>query len=208
MRVTVSAFRLIRTGPLDLYSGQMTPLRSSGDSLTGGRDPSSRTHYIGPRPRAAATDGSYRHPMPPSTPARKLAFAAFVRKALDDARATRAWTGTEVARRTGISRQTLNRWVRGDWASDPEAERVVAFCEGLGINPSVAFGVLGWDRAIPARPAPSAPPMDPDVEALLRRLVDPNVSAAEKFHIRETIRYLAYRPTLPPEPRKARKHAG
>jgi transcriptional regulator with XRE-family HTH domain len=145
--------------------------------------------------------------MPPSTPARKLAFAAFVRKALDDARATRAWTGTEVSRRTGISRQTLNRWVRGDWASDPEAERVVAFCDGLGINPSVAFGVLGWDRAIPARLAPAAPPMDPDVEALLRRLVDPNVSGAEKFHIRETIRYLAYRPTLPTEPRRGRKRA-
>jgi hypothetical protein len=42
--------------------------------------------------------------------------------------------------------------------------------------------------------------MDPDVEALLRRLVDPNVSDAEKFHIRETIRYLAYRPLLPSDP--------
>lgn len=151
---------------------------------------------------------SYRHTMPASTPARKIAFAAFVRKALTDARTTRAWTGTEVSRRTGISRQTLNRWVRGEWTSDPEAERVVAFCQGLGINPTVAFGVLGWDRAAPARPAPSAPPMDPDVEALLRRLMDPNVSAAEKFHIRETIRYLAYRPPLPAEPGKGRKRAG
>ncbi|PZF99315.1 transcriptional regulator, partial [Micromonospora deserti] len=52
------------------------------------------------------------------------------------------------------------------------------------------------------------PPMDPDVEALLRRLVDPNVSDAEKFHIRETIRYLAYRPTLPVGARKRGKQAG
>ncbi|HEX5542234.1 MAG TPA: helix-turn-helix transcriptional regulator [Micromonospora sp.] len=137
-----------------------------------------------------------------------MAFATFVRKALDDARTTRAWTGTEVSRRTGISRQTLNRWVRGDWASDPEAERVVAFCEGLGINPALAFGVLGWSRSAPTRPAPAAPPMDPDVEALLRRLVDPNVDEAEKFHIRETIRYLAYRPLLPAQRRKQRKQAG
>ncbi|GAB3143598.1 hypothetical protein GCM10027290_20180 [Micromonospora sonneratiae] len=139
---------------------------------------------------------------------RKIAFAAFVRKALADARTTRAWTGTEVSRRTGISRQTINRWVRGEWTSDPEAKRVVAFCEGLGLNPAVAFGVLGWDRTTPARPAPSAPPMDPDVEALLRRLVDPNISDAEKFHIRETIRYLAYRPTMPPDARKGSKRAG
>jgi Helix-turn-helix. len=146
--------------------------------------------------------------MPVSTATRKVAFAAFVRKALADARTTRAWTGTEVSRRTGISRQTLNRWVRGEWTSDPEADRVVAFCEGLGINPTVAFGVLGWDRTAAARPVPSAPPMDPDVEALLRRLMDPNVSEAEKFHIRETIRYLAYRPPLPTESRKGRERAG
>lgn len=146
--------------------------------------------------------------MPDRSAARKIAFATFVRKALQDARTTRAWTASEVSRRTGVSRQTINRWVRGDWRSDPEPKRVVAFCEGLGINPNVAFGVLGWDRTAPARPAPAAPPMDPDVEALLRRLVDPNISDAEKFHIRETIRYLAYRPPLPAEPRKGPKRAG
>jgi len=151
---------------------------------------------------------SYRRQVSDRAQGRKIAFAAFVRKALEDARTTRAWTGTEVSRRTGVSRQTINRWVRGEWASDPEPQRVVAFCEGLGLDPSVAFGVLGWDRTASARPAPSAPPMDPDVEALLRRLVDPNVSDAEKFHIRETIRYLAYRPPLPVETRRGRKRAG
>ncbi|ABP53343.1 helix-turn-helix domain-containing protein [Salinispora tropica] len=130
--------------------------------------------------------------------ARKIAFATFVRRALDEARATRAWSGTEVSRRTGVSRQTINRWVRGDWASDPEAERVVAFCEGLGLDRATAFTALGWDRQNAAhRAGATPPPMDPDVQALLRRLVDPEVSDAEKFHIRETIRYLAYRPTLP-----------
>lgn len=151
----------------------------------------------------------YRRPVPPDTAQpRKLAFAAFVRKALDDARAVRAWTGVEVSRRTGVSRQTINRWLRGDWTTDPEPQRVVAFCEGLGIAPTVAFGILGWDRTAPARPAPPPPPMDPDVEALLRRLVDPNVSDAEKFHIRETIRYLAYRPALRPERARGHGRAG
>jgi hypothetical protein len=85
---------------------------------------------------------------------------------------------------------------------------VVAFCEGLGIEPTVAFGILGWDRSAPARPVPAPPPMDPDVEALLRRLVDPAVSEAEKYHIRETIRYLAYRPPLPDDLEKRRRRAG
>ncbi|MFD2764058.1 XRE family transcriptional regulator [Micromonospora eburnea] len=140
--------------------------------------------------------------------ARKIAFATFVRRALADARTMRAWSGTEVSRRTGVSRQTINRWVRGDWASDPEAERVVAFCEGLGLNPAAAFTALGWDRATAPRTAAPTPPMDPDVEALLRRLVDPSVSDAEKFHIRETIRYLAYRPTLPGDIGNSGKEAG
>ncbi|MCI4064268.1 helix-turn-helix domain-containing protein [Micromonospora sp. R77] len=146
--------------------------------------------------------------MTETTNARKIAFATFVRRALDDARAMRAWSGTEVSRRTGVSRQTINRWVRGDWASDPEVERVVAFCEGLGLNPTAAFTALGWDRAAPQPAGPTAPPMDPDVEALLRRLVDPTVSDAEKFHIRETIRYLAYRPTMPVDVGKRGRQAG
>jgi transcriptional regulator with XRE-family HTH domain len=129
--------------------------------------------------------------------ARRLAFASFVRKAVDSARMTRAWNGSEVARRTGVSRQTINRWVRGDWASDPEPERVAAFCTGLGLDPSVAFGILGWDRSGTAdQPGPSPVVLDPDIDALLRRLTDPSISDAEKFHIRETVRYLAYRPPL------------
>jgi transcriptional regulator with XRE-family HTH domain len=189
------------------YPARVIPLTNGENSLNNDRRPLSRMQD------KPASDGPppgswpYRHRVPDSPHGRKIAFAAFVRKALEDARTTRAWTGIEVARRTGVSRQTINRWVRGEWASDPEAERVVAFCEGLGLNPSKAFGALGWDRATPARPAPAAPPMDPDVEALLRRLVDPNVSDAEKFHIRETIRYLAYRPSLPSDVRKGSKRA-
>lgn len=138
---------------------------------------------------------------------RKQAFAAFVRTALDDSRSVRGWTGTEVARRTGVSRQTIHRWVRGDWSTDPEPERVVAFCEGLGIDPRNAFGILGWGRPSQPRPAAPPPPMDPDIEALLRRLLDPDTTEAEKYHIRETVRYLAYRPSLANGPRRSRKEA-
>lgn len=188
------------------YPSGVAPLTRRNYWRSEGDDDPSRERDGAVSRESARANWPYRHPVP-ETPGRKIAFAAFVRKALEDARATRAWTGSEVARRTGVSRQTINRWVRGEWASDPEAERVVAFCEGLGINPTVAFGVLGWADTAPTRPAPAAPPMDPDVEALLRRLVDPNVSDAEKFHIRETVRYLAYRPTVPSESRKGRKRA-
>src|SRR5262249_37935728 len=126
----------------------------------------------------------------PPSGARKLEFAAFVRQALETARTTRAWNGSEVARRTGVSRQTINRWVRGDWQSDPEPERVAAFCEGLGLDPPAAFALLQWGRPPTAEPAT----LDPDIAALLRRWADPSLTDQERFHIRETVRYLAYRP--------------
>jgi transcriptional regulator with XRE-family HTH domain len=139
---------------------------------------------------------------------RRQAFAAFVRKSLADARATRGWNGTTVATKTGLSRQTINRWVRGDWSTDPEPARVVAFCEGLGLNPTLAFGILGWDRTATSRPVPEPPPMDPDVAALLHKLLDPRVSEAEKYHIRETVRYLAYRPAIPDEGVQRKRQTG
>lgn len=207
MRVTVSAFRPITSTRTDIYPARVAPLNKSISPAHARSEDLSRSRDK-PVPTGSGPEvWSYRHDVTDSAHARKIAFAAFVRKALTDARVHRAWTGTEVSRRTGVSRQTINRWVRGEWASDPEAERVAAFCEGLGLNPSTAFGILGWDRTTSARPTPAAPPMDPDVAALLRRLVDPNVSDSEKFHIRETIRYLAYRPKLPNEPQKGAERA-
>jgi transcriptional regulator with XRE-family HTH domain len=152
--------------------------------------------------RGSRARDSAGRPDQPSTGdgARRLAFAAYVRRALDGARTSRAWNGSEVARRTGVSRQTINRWVRGDWQSDPEPERVVAFCEGLGLNPTTAFTLLEWHKGAAHTPEP-VPSMDPDVAALLRRLADPATSEQERFHIRETVRYLAYRPPLPDDRR-------
>lgn len=185
----------------------MTPLSHGRSTLDTDRFSLSHTDDNRDRSPEGSAAWPYGLPVRDSSAGRKHAFAAFVRKALDDARTVRAWTGSEVARRTGVSRQTIHRWVRGDWSTDPEPERVVAFCEGLGINVTIAFGILGWDRSASARPAAAPPPMDPDVEALLRRLMDPNTSESEKYHIRETVRYLAYRPPVAAEQPKRRKQA-
>ena len=190
------------------YFARVTPLSHGRNSLDNDRfqlshrddNDHASTEVAGPWP--------YGLPVRDSSTGRKQAFAAFVRKALEDARTVRAWTGSEVARRTGVSRQTIHRWRQGDWSTDPEPERVVAFCEGLGINVTIAFGILGWDRSASARPPAAPPPMDPDIEALLRRLMDPSTPEAEKYHIRETVRYLAYRPRVAAEQPKRRRRAG
>lgn len=132
MGVTVSAFRPLTFATTGIYSARVAPLNSEAESFTGNPKIPSRLRDSGEAARAPVVGWPYRHGVTETANARKIAFATFVRRALDEARATRAWSGTEVSRRTGVSRQTINRWVRGDWASDPEAERVVAFCEASG----------------------------------------------------------------------------
>jgi transcriptional regulator with XRE-family HTH domain len=183
------------------------PLTSRANVAKIGKALLSRTRDSSSRSVERPNDGTYVVRVR-DTSSRRQAFAAFVRKSLADARATRGWNGTTVAAKTGLSRQTINRWVRADWVTDPEPARVVAFCEGLGINPTLAFGILGWDRSATGRPNPEPPPMDPDVAALLHKLLDPRVSEAEKYHIRETVRYLAYRPAIPDEGTQRKRQTG
>ena len=182
-----------RGSPLLAAAGRLSRAQDNTRTSDPARAEDRGDGAVAPTPAHAHPDG--RQPESGKPEGRKLAFANFVRKGLDHARVTRAWNGSEVARRTGISRQTINRWVRGDWSTDPEPERVRAFCEGIGLDPGAAFAILEWHKP-PTRSTPP-PPMDPDIEALLRRLTDPRISDAEKFHIRETVRYLAYRPALP-----------
>ena len=74
--------------------------------------------------RPDTADWPYRHGVTETANARKIAFATFVRRALDDARAMRAWSGTEVSRRTGVSRQTINSIENGRY--DPSLPLAIA----------------------------------------------------------------------------------
>ncbi|WP_281891774.1 transcriptional regulator [Phytohabitans aurantiacus] len=132
----------------------------------------------------------------PSLKARQVAFSRFVRRALDDALMHRGWNQVTVLEKTGTKKSTLHRWLRGDWTEDPKAGQVLDFCDGLDIPPAAAFLIL-WPGKRDRSPMPGPPPMDPDVELVLRRLVDPKVTEQEKYHIRETLRALARRPGPP-----------
>lgn len=130
---------------------------------------------------------------PPSPEARRDRFARWVRRALDDAKATRGWDRTRVIKESGVGRTTLYRWLKGDWTEDPEPAKIRDFADALDIPPSIPFMIL-WPGKRDRAPQPGPPPMDPDIELVLRKLVDPTVSEAEKYHLRETIRSLASRP--------------
>lgn len=140
---------------------------------------------------------TYRLAVAADPDARLAAFTAFVRRALDHARTSRGWEVEDVAREAGVGVNTLYLWRRGnEWRTFPQGRSVEAFCDALGIDPAAAFAILWPGKSTrPVEPEPLGP--DEDLITLARRLSDPNVPAAEKFHIRETIRGLASRPARP-----------
>lgn len=146
------------------------------------------------RPRdGRPAKGTYPLLVSPSPEARRDAFARFLERALHDAKVTRGWNQRRVLEETGIGRTTLYRWLKGSWAEEPEAAKVRDFCDALDIPPAIPFLIL-WPGKRERAPQPGPPPMDPDVEHVLRKLADPNVSDSEKYFLRETIRSLAARP--------------
>lgn len=138
------------------------------------------------------TDGTYDQPVPASASQdpRVIAFARFIKRALDEAVRERAMSIEDVEQRTGIGRSTIYRWRRAEIAN-PQRTQVQQFCDGLGIPRAVASQILGWDGAPPS-PAPD-PSTDPDLRAVARILMDPSVSAEEKTVIRATLQHLARR---------------
>lgn len=114
-------------------------------------------------------------------------FAAYVKRALRDARA-RGMTDPDIAKVTGVQPSTFHRWQRGEGSQLPTITKVRAFCEGLDVPLRPALIALGIDDS--REPTPE-PPLDPDLRRLARILGDPSVAEAEKQAIRHTVRMLA-----------------
>lgn len=123
----------------------------------------------------------------------QLAFARFVRRAIDDAREQHGWTVTDVAAHTRVGRSTLFRWLAGDWQDYPELAKVRGFCTALAVPVTAAFRALGLPEDSPSTHADDTP-VEADVQVILDRLADPAVAADEKHQIRDLLHYLAHRP--------------
>jgi transcriptional regulator with XRE-family HTH domain len=146
--------------------------------------------------KAIPEDGDYGPDVPPPLDVRRKAFAAFVRRALRNAKEDRGWGISRVAEEAGIGGATIYRWRDGDWNKAPSPDAVVAFCDALDIDPKHAFAIL-WPGKGDDAPPPEPAPLDRDIELLARRLRDPNVTEAEKVSIRATIRFLIGRSQAP-----------
>lgn len=123
-------------------------------------------------------------------------FARTVKRALAVLR-ERGLTDKQIEELTGISFGTFHRWARGDLGKHgPQPTKVRQFFERAGMSAKQAFDDLGWSDD-PRPVATPEPEMEPDFRETMRKLRDPNVSDAEKFHIRATMAALAARPKSP-----------
>jgi transcriptional regulator with XRE-family HTH domain len=140
----------------------------------------------------------------------QVAFARFVRRAVDMAKTQRGWTVTRLAAETGVGRSTLFRWLSGDCQEFPELANVRGFCRALDIPVTAAFTALGvretdmatgrrdraagrgdedaWMHGAGTRAEAAA---RADMRRILSRLTDPAVPRAQKTVIRDMLRYLA-----------------
>ena len=141
----------------------------------------------------------------------QVAFARFVRRAVDMAKTQRGWTVTRLAAETGVGRSTLFRWLSGDCQEFPELANVRGFCQALDIPVAAAFTALGVREGdVPAGRGDGEADRDAedawllygagtrieaaaraDMRRILSRLTDPAVPRAQKTVIRDMLRYLA-----------------
>lgn len=137
------------------------------------------------------TDGTYGDDVATSPDVNRVRFSRFVERVLREARG-RDMTDADIQKATGVGPSTFHRWRRGDYTKSPDLDRVTAFCSGLGVPARAALLALGVeDGRDETQPEPAT---EPDVQAILRQLADPNVSDERKQEIRTVLRMLARRP--------------
>jgi hypothetical protein len=83
---------------------------------------------------------------------------------------------------------TFYRWRDGDWTKDPRPTQVDAFCAALDIPITAAYRALGWGTD--GKPPAPETAFDPELRAVQRRLMDPNVSDEQKRTIRQMLRLI------------------
>ena len=133
--------------------------------------------------------GTYREQVAISRDVARVNFARFVERALRGAR-ERDLSDMKIKELTGVGPSTFHRWRRGEWGKDwPEVQKVIDFCEGLGIPVEGALDALGIGGQ--RQQTETATQLDPDVRIIMRRLGDAATSEAERILIRATLRHLA-----------------
>lgn len=104
----------------------------------------------------------------PVTPA---TWASYVKAA----RTMAGLSQTDLAIRTGISRNTISRWEVGRYRPD-KPEDVITVARATGVDPAEALAAAGFRPEVPAPAEPTRPP-DPELDRIRSSKLSPAAKA-------------------------------
>lgn len=122
-------------------------------------------------------NGAYGSPMS-DAPSSREDWASYLKRMTSRP----GWSVARLARESGVNRATIFKWIAGRSGVNVASVRQIA--DALRDDPAIALRAAGNVQG-------QVEPLDADVRIIMRRLVDPDVSEAEKATIRATLRYLA-----------------
>jgi hypothetical protein len=115
---------------------------------------------------------------------REAAMAAWLNGVAKEKKRLYGWSTDETIQRSSIDRASWYRWKKISQPGNmPRPQKLDEFCESLGLDPAIPYGILGWGR--PAERQPKAEP-EPESEIdrrirLLRIAIDrPGIEAEER----------------------------
>ena len=83
------------------------------------------------------------------------------------------WSTDETIERSSIERATWYRWKKISKPGNmPRPQKLDEFCESLGLDPAIPYGILGWGQPAKRLEAPAPPPVQaqPDLDRMIARI--------------------------------------
>lgn len=127
---------------------------------------------------------------------REAELASWLMSVAQEKKRLYGWTTDETIRRSSINRATWYRWKAiAQPGNMPRPQKLDEFCESLGLDPAVPYGILGWgrpaERHVPAQPEPESD-VDRSIR-LLRIAIDrPGIKIEERQELEnQLVRLLA-----------------
>lgn len=122
---------------------------------------------------------------------RRLQFADWVTHVTDRLRADNRWTMRQLIAQSGVGKDAIYAWKRGDWSEGPpKPAKVADFCDHLGLDVAEPFRILGLIRTRKPRPAAQPPQSERLRKLVAIREQDPNLTEQQRIAIDAQIDYI------------------